>query len=83
MEMFINIAKWISAVICLFLGLWMIQPFSQLVMGIFFIVVGVMFYKSTLPESEPTDFNELRIKSLQKQFDLFVKQYWDFGKKVE
>jgi|2_EtaG_2_1085320.scaffolds.fasta_scaffold116923_2 hypothetical protein len=80
MEMFINVVKWISAVICLFLGLWMIQPFSQLVMGIFFIVVGVMFFKSTLPEYEPIDFNELRIKSLQKQFDTFMLNSWKIKK---
>ncbi len=81
MESLSNTFKWVMATICLILGIWMVQPYTQLLIGMFLVAAGWIFFQSTLPKNEPIDLNELRIKSLQKQFDSFLRQYWEFGKK--
>ena len=81
MESLSNTFKWVMATICLILGIWMVHPYTQLLIGMFLIAAGWIFFQSTLPKSDPIDLNELRINSLQKQFDDFLKQYWTFDKK--
>ena len=81
MESLSNTFKWVMATICLILGIWMVHPYTQLLIGMFLIAAGWIFFQSTLPKSDPIDLNELRINSLQKQFDAFLKQYWTFYKK--
>ena len=80
MESLSNTFKWVMATICLILGIWMVHPYTQLLIGMFLIAAGWIFFQSTLPKSDPIDLNELRINSLQKQFDAFLKQYWTFDK---
>ena len=81
MESLSNTFKWVMSTICLILGIWMVQPYTQLLIGMFLIAAGWIFFQSTLPKSDPIDFNELRINSLQKEFDSFLKHYWQVGKK--
>ena len=81
MESLSNTFKWVMATICLILGIWMVHPYTQFLIGMFLIAAGWIFFQSTLPKSAPIDLNELRINSLQKQFDAFLKQYWTFDKK--
>ena len=81
MESLSNTFKWVMSTICLILGIWMVQPYTQLLIGMFLIAAGWIFFQSTLPKSDPIAFNELRINSLQKQFDSFLKHYWQIGKK--
>ena len=81
MESLSNTFKWVMATICLILGIWMVHPYTQLLIGMFLIAAGWIFFQSTLPKSDPIDLNELRINSLQKQFDAFLKQYCTFDKK--
>lgn len=81
MESLSNIFKWTISAICFILGIWMVQPYTQLLIGAFLIAAGWIFFQSTLPKNDPIDLNELRIKSLQKQFDSFLNHYWEFGKR--
>tara|TARA_Y100001951_G_C11202765_1_gene218135 strand:- start:492 stop:722 length:231 start_codon:yes stop_codon:yes gene_type:complete len=60
MDILTSVFKWSMIGLCLIFGLYLIQPFVQLIFGAFLLVVAWMIFQSMLPEVKDWRYESLR-----------------------